>query len=80
MLGFITKYIYEGILLLKYITELGRVGYGRVFIKKQTRFKKKTPNPTLFFIKPGKTQPIRIEPGWVPTGWAKIAIPTQNTH
>jgi len=37
------------------------------------------PNPTLFFIGPGKTRPIRIELGQVPMSRAEIAIPTHKS-
>ena len=33
------------------------------------------PYPTLFLIGPGKTRPIRVGPGRVSAGRAKIAIP-----
>ena len=47
------------------------------FDKTQTRFGFffLNPYPTLFLIRPGKTRPIRVGPGRVPAGQAKIAIP-----
>ena len=73
MVGFITKYIYEDILVLKYITGSGRVRSGtrRVFIKTRTRF------GFFFFFLKTQTRPDSLS-GWVkldPLGSGRAGYP-----
>ena len=78
-LGFITTYIYRGFLVISDATELvPDSGSGWVLIKPKPTwgFLFLNPNPTLFFIGSGKTQPIRVRSGQVPASRTAIAIPT----
>ena len=77
-------YIYEGISrIINYIYNWVELGpsLGRVFTKTRTQprldsgFFFKYPNPTLFLIRLGKIQSIRVGLGWVPTGRVEIVIP-----
>ena len=85
-LGLDNSYIYRG-----YFCNFMEIGFysgrvsGRVldfFDKIRTRFGFffLNPYPTLFLIGPGKTQPIRVGPGRVLTGRAKIAIPSSIVY
>ena len=78
-LGFITTHIYRGLLVISDATGLGpNPGSGRVLIKPKPTwgFLFLNPNPTVFFIGPGKTRPIRVRSGQVPASRVAIAIPT----
>ena len=68
-LGFITTYIYRGLLVISDATGLGpNPGSGRVLIKPKPTwgFLFLNPNPTIFFIRPGKTLSSRVRLGRVP--------------
>lgn len=58
----------------------GSKSWAGSLIKPKTRFGFfLNPYPTLLIIGPGKTRPIRVGPGRVPTGRAEIVIPN-NEH
>ena len=85
--GFISLYIYI------YIWFFGNFSFNRVrvgfeskfrasFIKTWTRFRFyfKNSNPTLLFYGSGKTRPLRVKLGRIPTGRVLFAIPNRKPH
>ena len=74
-------YIYMGDFCNFRITGLYPSRVSDFFYKTQTcfGFLFKNPYPTLFLIGLGKIRPIRVGPGRVPAGQAKIAIPSFKT-